>query len=273
MKRGIFKIALAIPFVLTLVSCREDKEVKDYSARVEKDYLYNSSLDSALTTEKYKNYYKEEFVNQWVHKKLLFNEAVKNGILDEDEYKKAIADIKEEAAVALYIKKLNDEFDLSYNEDDLKEFFRESAEEFRCGDDAYVYNEIRFVSYDKAIQFRQTLLESGWDHTIQVFKGDPTIRAVAPKRFLFGNQIQPFEIYKIVVNMQANDVSILTETEPGVFTIVQLVKSFQKDSVPDFEYITGLVRDRYLMQKRKQLFDEAIQNLYSKYDIEIKKDK
>ncbi len=266
-------ILTALPFILLLASCKEEKEVKDYSARVEKDYLYNSTLDSALTTEKYKNLYKEEFVNRWVHDRLLYNEAVKNGILDDEEYKKIVAAIKEEAAIALYIKKLNDEFDLSFNEDDLKDFYRESAEEFRCGDDAFVYNEIRFVSFDKAVQFRQVLMENGWDKALQVFKGDPTIRSLSPNRFLFGNQIQPFEIYKIVVNMQAGDVSILTETEPGVFTIVQLVKSFPKDSVPDFEYITDLVKDRFLMQKRKILLDEAVQKLYSKYDIEIKKDK
>lgn len=264
----VFLIAAAV----LLASCGGKEEKREYSARVEKDYLFKSTLDSVLTTEKYRNYFKDEYINKWVHDRLLYNEAVKNGILDDPGYKKVIENIKEEAAIAVYIQKLNNEFDLSFTENDLEDFYKGNAEEFRCGDDAYVFNEIKFVSYDRAVQFRTTLLETGWDNTLKVFKNDPTIRANLTKKFAFGNQIQPYEIFKIVVNMQENDVSILTETEPGVFTIVQLVKSFAKDSVPEYEYITGLVKERYLMVKRKTMIDELIQKLYSKYDIEIKKD-
>ena len=259
--------------LLAVTACSKKEEVREYSARVEKDFLYTSSLDSVLTTDRYKNLYREEYINRWIHDKLLYKEAVKNGILDDAEYKNIIANIKEEAAIALYVKRLNDEFDLSYNDEDLKSFYRDNADDFKCGDDAYVYNQISFVSYDKALKFRSTLLESGWDNTVKVFTGDPTIRGLEQNKFSYANEIQPDEIYKIVVNMQENDVSILTETEPGVFTIVQLVKSFPKDSVPDFEYIQNQVKERYVMQKRKYLLNEAVQKLYSKYDIEIKKDK
>lgn len=264
----LFFVAAAL-----LAGCSKKEEPKEYSARVEKDYLYNQAIDSVLTTEKYKNYFKDEYINRWIHDRLLYNEAVKSGILDEPEYKKAIEDIKEQTAIAIYLKKLNDEFDLSYDEDDLKKFYNDNAEEFRCGDDAFVYNEIKFVSYDKAIQFRSTLLESGWDNTLKVFQGDPTIRSNKANKYAFANQIQPFEIYKIITNMQEKDVSILTETEPGVFTIVQLVKGFDKDSVPDYEFIADNVKERFLMQQRKIMVDEEIGKLYSKYDIEIKKDK
>lgn len=267
------KIFIPAALFLFLLSCKGKEELKDYSARVEKDYLSPHTVDSVLTTERYRNYYKEEFINKWVQDRIFYNEAVKKGILESDEYKNLVAGIKEEAAISLYLKRINDDFDLSYTQDDLKNFYKENAEEFRTGDDAYVFNEIKFVSYDKAVQFRQTLMESGWDHTIKVFAGDPTIRSSAPKRFLMGNQIQPYEIYKLIVNMQENDVSILTETEPGVFAIVQLVKSYLKESIPDFEFISDLVKDRFLMQKRKILLNEIIQDLYSKYDIEIKKDK
>jgi len=273
MRNSSLKIFLLVSIAVLAASCKPKEEPKGYTARVDKDYLLDRALDSVLTTERYRNYFKEEYINKWIHDRILYNEAVKRGILESDEYKKLVSDIKEEAAIALYLKKLNEGMDLSYNEDDLKNFYRDNSDEFRCGDDAFVYNEIKFVSYDKAVQFRQTLLESGWDHTMKVFSGDATIRTFASKKFGFANQIQPNEIYKIIVNMQENDVSILTETEPGVFAIVQLVKSYPKDSVPDFEYISDLVKDRLLMQKRKILTDESIQSLYSKYDIEIKKDK
>lgn len=264
---------LFITVAALLAGCSKKEEPKEYSARVEKDYLYNQTLDSVLTTEKYRNYFKEEYINRWVHDRLLYNEAVKNGILDEPEYKKAVQNIKEETAIAFYLKKLNDEFDISYDEEDLKKFYDDNAEEFRCGDDAYVYNEIKFVSYDKAIQFRSTLLESGWDNTLKVFQGDPTIRYSSAHRYAFANQIQPYEIFQIITNMQEKDVSILTETEPGVFTIVQLIKGFPKDSIPDYEFIAENVKQRFIMQKRKFMVDEAIGKLYSKYDIEIKKGK
>ena len=268
-KNIVFIIILAALFN----ACKEKNEVKEYSARVEKDYLYNRAIDSALITEKYKNFYKDEFVNQWVRDQLLYNEAVKEGITEDQEYKRLIENIKKEAVIAVYLNKLSEDFDLSYTEDDLKKFYKENIEEFRCGDDAYVINEIDFVSQDKALQFRNTLFESGWDNTLKVFKGDPTIRRNNNRKFLFANEIQPFAIYRVVANMQNNDVSILIESEPGVFTIVQLVKSFLKDTVPDFEYVSDLVKGRYLIKKRKALTDQIIQKLYSKYDIEIKKDK
>jgi len=256
-----------------LFSCREKEKEVDYAVRVENDYLNNGTIDSVLTTERFKNLFRDEYINKWIRNRVLYKEAVKKGILDDEEYKKAVADIKEEAAIAVYLKRLNEELDISFNEEDLKNFFKEKSEEFKCGDDAYVFNEISFVSYEKAVQFRATLLESSWENTFKVFKGDPTIRKSSEKKFSFANEIQPNEIYKIVVNMQENDISILTETEPGVFTIVQLIKNFPRESVPDYEYIAPQVKERYLMQKRKELIDEKIKNFYSKYDIEIKKDK
>ncbi len=267
------KIICFIFLTAFFYACKEKKEINEYSARVEKDYLFNSAIDSVLTTEKYKNFYKEEYINQWVQNQLLYNEALKEGITEDPEYKKLIENIKKEALIALYLARLSEDFDLSYSEDDLKKFYKDNLEEFRCGDDAFVINEIDFVSQDKALQFRSTLFETGWDNTLKVFKGDPTIRKNNNRKFLFANEIQPFAIYRVVANMQNNDISILIESEPGVFTIVQLVKNFLKDTIPDFEFVSDLVKERYLMKKRKVLTDQIIQKLYSKYDIEIKKDK
>lgn len=267
------EILLIIIFAAVLTACKEKKETKEYSARVEKEYLFNQAIDSVLTTEKYRNFYKDEYINQWVHNQLLYNEAVKEGIPEDPEYKKLIEDIKKEAVIAVYLNKLNEEFDLSYTEDELKDYYNDNLEEFRCGDDAYVINEIDFVSQEKALQFRATIFETGWDNALKVFKGDPTIRKSVSRKFLFANEIQPFAVYRAVANMQNNDISILIETEPGVLTIVQLVKSFLKDSVPEYEFVGSLVKERFLMKKRKILIDQLVEKLYSKYDIEIKKDK
>ena len=84
------EILLIIVFAAVITTCKEKKETKEYSARVEKEYLFNQTIDSVLTTEKYRNFYKDEYINQWVHNQLLYNEAVKEGITEDPEYKKSV---------------------------------------------------------------------------------------------------------------------------------------------------------------------------------------
>jgi hypothetical protein len=56
----------------------------------------------------------------------------------------------------------------------------------------------------------------------------------------------------------------------GNYFIVQLLRKFDKDSIPPYEIIEGLIRDRYMALKKEQFIKDYVKDLYSKNDIEVK---
>jgi len=266
---------LAINFALTLavlIACEENKQVKDeYVARVGNTILTKEGLENYLSQDKYSRKFKNEFVRQWIDEELLYQEAGEKEITESKQYLELIETAQKQLAGSLLLQKQLSENFSEPSDNELGMFYDKIKESFRLADNAYVINVIDFDNEASALEFRNQVLLSNWNQACKIFEKDSGFVSRSDETFLYNYQLSPLHLSRIVKEMNLNEISLIVEKEPTIFTVVQMVKILSKNAVADFNFVKKEVKEIYYFQKRKELFSKYLDELYSKYKVEIKK--
>lgn len=256
---------------VTFSDCGKEEPKKDFIARVDETYLTKKELSADLDTTHLQDSHKNEYIRNWIETELLFKEAVKEDIPDEEIYKWTLEKSQKELARAFLLQKFFNEHEIEYTQQDLLDYFNSHKDEFKLFFDAYLLNSITFNNEDKAILFRSTLIESDWNRTSTVFSRDLSIINEKTNILLYDFQIQPAVLLEVINELLPNEVSIVLNLEPNQYTVVQIIKKYSKGEIPDYEIIKTNVTDRFLTVKREELLQDFLRQLYLKYRVEIKK--
>ncbi len=263
--------SLFILSLLIIVAGCEKKEIKEeYVARVNKAVLTQTQLNSFMVDKKFKNKFKEEVIREWVESEILFQQAVELEFDRNEEFKNLIDLAKREIAIAYMLNKVINSAPLEYNNYEIENYFVENQKDYILRDDAYSLNIAMFSKPETAFEFRKEVLRSNWNYASSLFEEESNLVKISSKAFFYDYEIQPVKRLRTIKNQLRDEISIVLEEEPGTFTVVQVVDKFYRNQIPLFEYVEELVVERYLTEKRQELFQEYLDNLYSKYDVEIK---
>ena len=258
-------------FTLTQYGCSKEEKPLKYVAKVNKSVLTEDDVKSALLEEHNKGIYREEYINNWIQTEILYQEAADKGLLNDKEFKSLLERSKKELASALFIKKLMDEEKIEPTDDEIKEYFNNNKDDFKLADDVYKINEIQFNNYNKAIEFRNSLLETDWDRTLSQYHTSQSIIELLPQKLLLKYQIQPITLLRVITTLDINEVSVVLETEPMKFTVVQLLEKFSKDLIPPFDMVKNEVKERLSIIKKNQFTKEHIDKLIADHNLEIER--
>lgn len=262
-----FTLALAI-----LVACEENKQVQDeYVAKVGNTILTKEGLENYLSQDKYGNKFKNEFVRQWIDEELLFQEAAKNEIMESKKYIQLIETAQKQIAGALLLERQLSENLSEPSDNELGVFYNSIRENFRLTDDAYIINIFDFNNETSALEFRNQALQTNWAQAVKIFEKDSGFVSKSENVFLYGYQISPLQLGRVTQELYPNEISLVIQKEPAVFTVVQMVKTIAANTIADFSFVKNEVKEIYYFQKRKELFAKYLDELYSKYKVELKK--
>ncbi len=261
---------LGLIAALTLFGCGKNKQQTNYAARVNDAYLGKDELIEMTDTSRGYNFYTNELIRKWVHRELLYQEAVSEGIVDDDKFSRLLDNAKKELAAALLLQKKFEEEKIPFEEKDLLSYFESKKENFKLPNDSYLINIINFNDEDKAILFRNTVVESDWLKTFNVFAGDSSIIENKSAVLLSVNDLNPAALLRVVQELNPMEVSIVLSNRPGEYTLVQLLEEYHSNSVPPFGVIKKQVADEYMAEKKEKYVEEFIRELYSKNEIEVK---
>jgi hypothetical protein len=74
-----------------------------------------------------------------------------------------------------------------------------------------------------------------------------------------------------VNGLQVDEVSLVIETEPAKFGVVQLTEKLDKDMIPSYDDAKEEVKERLLIIKRKDFLRTYIDKLIADHNLEIKR--
>ena len=146
-----YYVIVVFAFALAQVGCSKEEKPAKYIAKVNKSVLTEDDVKLALSEERNKGIYREEYINNWIKTEILFEEAVDNEILDDKEFKSLLERNKKELAAALFMKKIINESKIEPADDEIKKYFDDNKDDFKLADEAYKINEVQFNDYNKAI--------------------------------------------------------------------------------------------------------------------------
>jgi hypothetical protein len=267
----IINIILATLLAAVLIAgCQESSDKTDYVARVNDSYLSGSDLVGILDSSNVDDDFKAEVIRNWILKELLYQEAFSEGILKERDFKRILEKSKKELAGSLLLKNFSSNVTLDYQPQEVEEYYNHNKREFSFGSNSFKLNIATFSNQNNAVQFRSLLLISGWDEARTKYSNDPTLLKVSNGIVLSQQDIYPQKLARIVNGLHPLEISIVISDDAGYHTVAQVLNNFSKGTIPPFDIIKESVEERFIANKKKQLLDNYINELYSKSDIEIK---
>jgi len=262
---------LAFFFLFVFFGCSKEERKSNEIVRVKDAVLTEEELKIALGEKSNNAKLREQFINEWIEREVLYQKAVEEGITKDKEFNSILERSKKELAAAFLINKILSENTNSPDEVELRDFYELLKEDFRLLDDLYRINIIYFNNFDDAVKFRTTLIESGWDKALNAFANTASIISSETDNLYYGYQLQPASLARIVSFMLPGEISVVIEAEKNKFAIVQLEEKFDKGIIPPFEVIKEKVKERYQVVKNKEFIQNYIEELISDYDVEIKR--
>ena len=272
-KKHLKRINIVLTALLTAVliaGCQESSDKTDYVARVNDSYLSGSDLLGILDSANVDDNFKAEVIRNWILKELLYQEAISEGILDERDFKSILEKSKKELAGSLLLKNFSSNATLNYQPQEVEEYYNRNKREFSFRSNSFKLNIATFSNQNSAVQFRSLLLSSGWDKALKQHSDDSTLLSVSNGIILSEQDIYPQKLARIVNGLHSLEISIVISDDAGYHTVTQVLNNFRKGTIPPFDVIRKSVEERFIANKKKQLLDNYIDELYSKSDIEIK---
>ncbi len=264
LKNSLF---IAVLLALLFVACEQKKESGEEVVRIDDAVLTEDEIEKEIGKDASKSIYREQFINNWIEKEVLYRKAIEEGVTDSDEYTSLIENSKKELAAALLIKKYLKENPVVIEENELVDFYNKYKHDFVLQQDAYKLNYISFNNEGSAREFRKILIESDWNKALNVFRDNISIIENETDKLFYDYQINPVALNQIVKNLYENEVSIVTEVNPGKFTVIQFLKRFDKGIIPEYKEVRNIVYERYKYFKQKEKINEFIEELISESDI------
>ena len=269
-KRQIIKIKLII-LTLLLIGCRQEEKPEKFVAKVNNSILTEESLENYLSDKKFEKKFKNEFIREWIDEEMLYQEAINSGLTGKNEFLNLLKVAEKQIANSIFLKKFYKNYKENISEASLKEYYDQNLENFRVSDKGYFLNIAEFSNEEQTFFFRNELLKNDWNTLANLLNNNPTVLKVSENKFYYNYELSPLHVQRAIKLLKPGEVSIVIRKEPGVFAVVQMIDIVEKNNVPDYKYLKAHVKEVYFVYKRKELYRELIENLYKKYQVEIRK--
>lgn len=257
--------------VLVFTNCSKEQKRDDFIARVNDSYLTREEFASLVDTTNLTPNDKKQVINNWIFNELLYQKAKDEDITDLEEFKNVMKTSSKELAAAMLLNNYISSEEIKFSDSDLRDYYEKDKNYFQLNDDSYLINKITFSSEDNAIKFRSLAIESDWTKASNFFSNDTSIILRTDAELIQENNLYPYQLMRIAKDLYPGEISIVIVESDGYYSVIQMLGKYAKGTIPNYEIIKYKVEKRFLAEKKKQLIDEYLNELYSHNDIEIKK--
>jgi peptidyl-prolyl cis-trans isomerase C len=257
--------------VFSIAGCSQKEEKKEYIAKVNDSYLTEEDLTAISGGYSGQTSFKEEMIRKWIDRELLYQEAKKRGIPEEENYKDLIRNSEKELAAALMLEKIFTERLPPYKNEDLKLFYEQNGDLFRINQYAYLVSIAEFSDENKAVMFRSAAVESEWNKALNFFKSDQTLQKEEHNRILYSYELQPLKLSRIMDELNPGEVSLVLNNGSGNYMVARLISRLEPGTIPPFDVIKENIENRFIASKRAEILRSYYEDLYSANDIDVKK--
>jgi len=263
------KISFVLIAASILTGCGKEQPKIEYVAKVNDAYLTKKELASLIDTTMVNTLHKSEVIRNWVNREILFQKAKNEGILQQDDYKGLINNSGKELAGVLLLESYISSVTINFEQRDLINYFEENSNDFKIADMSYLLNIIHFSNEDRAVEFRSLVLDSDWQKAMNIFYGESAIISNENKVLLKEQDVSSIKVLRVVKRLHPLEISIVISETEGYYTVVQVLEKYLIGSLPSYNVIKQDVEKRYLAERRKELLENFIKDLYSQNEIEV----
>ena len=264
MKKSLY---LIIPILI--LSCTQQPE--DVLVKVDGSTLTKAELENYMPEGEYKKLPEErigDFCRNWADQEILYLEAKKQRIDQEDSIKLVLEDYKKNLLAMDLVRR---EFGgTTVTEIEKREYFDKHKEEYLY---AVKLGQIVLASYDAAkmtldeIKAGANFLKLAKERSLTRFENPDDPKIVTD--YLYRGTISDYATEEIIFNMKQGEVSEVIPYIQGTYLIVKLIDKKKVRAKIEYDKCSAAIYN-YLLQKKYQDFLRSyIDSLKTEYKVEI----
>jgi len=252
-----------------LFSCSEPQKPESYIARVNDSYLTEEKLSDLSDAQIVNGNNRTSAIKNWIKQEILFQEAKKQGILNDKNFKSTIEKSERQLANSMVLKNYLKSWKPEVTDEILKYYFEENKTSFKLAFNSYLLNKVSFSDTDVAVEFRTELIQSDWKSALNNFANHDSVVEVSSNVFIPEQDIYPAKVLRVLEGLYPLEISIVISDDRGYYTVVQLIEKYSAGSIPPFEAVKKEVETRYIAASNEVAIENYLDELYSKNEIEI----
>ena len=251
-----------------LLSCTEQTKDTEYVARGNESYLTASELEKLADGYSSPGYSRAEIIDHWIRQEILYQEAIKKGIVKSEDYKMIIRNSEKELAAAMLIKQNYTGKNVKINQADLENYYNSKKAEFRLTSNSFILNILKSNNNSFAVDFRSMVLDKGWRKAVEELKNDSSIVDLQENVFVKEENLYPQKLARTVKGLNPLEISIVISDESEYHSVVQVLNVLNEGSIAPFEFVKSDIEKRLIAETEKDFINDYVKELYSKYNIE-----
>ncbi len=239
------------------------------SATLTRDQLtrmHHTGTDSTLDPRRY--------VNDWVVTELLYREAERRGIAGSDAVNEQAEQARRHLAVAALLEQEIYADTTGVTDSAVAAFYHQNSASFLLGEEVINLSYVAFSERDAANAFRSRVLGgTKWETAVDRLRSDTTGRSalvqLADHQYFTRGRLYPQELWKLATTLPRGDVSFVLKTDAG-FYVLTVHSVIRQGSVPDLGYVRDDIRNRLLIEHRRERYEKLLDQLRLKTEVDVR---
>ena len=277
-------LKLLLPLIL-VASCSRSSTNDDYLARVGNQVLTVQTIEStigAVSMAQDSSETMQQIVEGWIKDELIAQEAIRQGLRNDAEVQRLIAESERQVLVSAFLNKLFLDNTPEPSEEEIESYYAQNIDQLTLRDD---YLRVRYLStstQNRANQVRILLrdataagkVDSLWPSLVNQFAVEKEISLTLSENLYPSGLLFSSARLKDMVNQLAvNQISGVIE-ESEMYHVVQLAEKRPAGTTPELSWIKEELTERLIIDARKQMVARQVQRLrteaLAQEDLEIR---
>jgi hypothetical protein len=244
-----------------------------YVAKVGNSTLTKADIDRVRAQSRDSILDAHRYIDEWVITELLFQEAERRGIANDEEVRREAEQARRHFAVAALLQREIYDDTTGAGDDAIQAYYDQHKAGFTLREDVVDMSYAGFSERDSANAFRTQLLRGmPWDQAVAHYRDDSTGHSVlfqsATRQYFTRGRTYPPELWKLATTIPRGDVSFVMKVDKAFYVLVTNAV-MRQGTVPDLDYVRNDVRDRLLIEHRREEYEKLIADLRSRSTVDV----
>lgn len=257
-------------------ACGRDGEREGYVARVNSAVLTEADIAHQRDSLGESGAASNEYVNDWVVKELLYQEAERRGVTGTPEFHEQLDATRKRLAVAALLQEaVYGPIDsTAVSEDSIAAVFSRSPQAFVLREDVTWASYALFRDRDAANAFRAAVLRgTSWETALADAQSrnaqQPSLLHSANHQFFTRATLYPEELWKIARSLAREEISFTLRTDDG-YAVLRAHQNLRQGESPPLQYARAEVLERLVMDLRRARYEEFLGAVRKRHTVDIR---
>ena len=263
------KCLLSVLVVSSIVGCSKNASEKTPVARIDNQMLALEEIRAHIDTSREPSQAQiQQYVQRWLTEESLYREAIDLGLDRTSDMNQKVEDVRRQLAInALLEKEVYSKQTSNFSMMDIRQYYEAHIKEFNVMQDLALVSFALFKNRDAATEFRNLVLKgTSWSSAMN--QHSQSIIVHVDSSYQTQATLVPAELWRVASKSTNRELSFPISTDKGYYILV-VWKYIKQGQTADIPLVEQEIRGRLTVERRRQLYNQLIQNLRAKHAIQV----